>query len=101
MGINGCRDKFSPPSEHFITNYVAAMGEWEGAAATFLKAPAIRKTLKAKKTHDTRQNAKGPMTWAPEATALLIRAACQSAGGLGPCKRKGRNKSGLDEKSSL
>lgn len=74
------------------------MGEWEGAAATFLKAPAIRKTLKAKKTHDTRQNAKGPMTWAPEATALLIRAACQSAGGLGPCKRKGRNKSGLDEK---
>lgn len=71
MGINGCRDKFSPPSEHFITNYVAAMGEWEGAAAAFLKAPAIRKTLKAKKTHDTRQNAKGPMAWAPEATALL------------------------------
>lgn len=26
------------------------MGEWEGAVAPFLKAPAIRKTLKAKKT---------------------------------------------------
>lgn len=50
MGINGCQDEFSPPSECFITNYMAAMREQEEAVAPVLKAPVGRKTLKAKKT---------------------------------------------------
>lgn len=76
------------------------MGEWEGATAAFLKAPAIRKTLKAK-THDTRQNAKGPMAWAPEATALLSELPAKVLVARGHVRERARINLALMKKSSL
>lgn len=71
MGINGCQDEFSPPSECFTTNYVAVMGERKESCGPILKTLIERKTLKNDEDLYNWANGKGANAWVPAATILL------------------------------